>query len=143
MSKSVVSEISESCLLTRTRQISRVLTSIYDGELRGVGIKSPQLSLLVLIGREGPVTRAAIGRQNHQERSTLTRNLKRLIAQGWVEEDEQGSSGRSRPIKLSAAGAVLLREAVPAWRRAQAKAKNVLGEAGIATVFSVADDLSS
>ena len=46
---SAASEILQSCLLTRTRQISRVLTAIYDDALRPFGINAPQLTLLVMI----------------------------------------------------------------------------------------------
>jgi DNA-binding MarR family transcriptional regulator len=34
-----------------------------------------------------PTDRAELGRRNHQDRSTLTRNLQSLIEQGWVSEE--------------------------------------------------------
>ncbi|WP_245254270.1 MarR family winged helix-turn-helix transcriptional regulator [Paraburkholderia sp. LEh10] len=82
----VSNEIASNCLLTRSRQIARVLTAIYDEELRPFGINAPQFSLLVLIMELGPLSRADLGRKNHRDRSTLTRNLQPLIARGWVQE---------------------------------------------------------
>jgi DNA-binding MarR family transcriptional regulator len=142
VTKVVVNEISQGCLLTRTRQISRVLTSIYDNELRAFGLNAPQLTLLVMIGRLGPVSRAEIARQNHQERSTLTRNLSLLIAEGWVEEVRDAAAGRQRPLLLTASGKALLNDVAPAWRRAQEQAKKVLGDAGMVAVIEVAKGLS-
>ena len=78
------SQIARNCLLTRARQISRVLTSVYDDALRPFGIVAPQFSLLVLIAEFGPISRSDLGRRNHHERSTLTRNLQPLIAQGYM-----------------------------------------------------------
>ena len=92
-------EIARNCLLTRTRQISRVLTAIYDEELRPFGIDSSQFTLLVLIMELGPLSRSDLGRKNHHDRSTLTRNLQPLISQGWVSEGWLGAmvaAGRFR-----------------------------------------------
>jgi DNA-binding MarR family transcriptional regulator len=134
-------EITRGCLLTRTRRISRVLTAVYDQTYRPFGITSPQFTLLVIISRLGPVSRAEIGRQNHQERSTLTRNLQVMLAEGWVEEIPSLEGGRSRPLVLTKAGRGLLRRAAPAWRAAQAQARAILGRAGVAAVMDIANDL--
>jgi DNA-binding MarR family transcriptional regulator len=139
--KDVLSEINRSCLLTRTHRISRVVTNIYDQELRPFGLNSHQFSLLVVIFRIGPASRAEIGRFNHQDRSTLTRNLKVVLSEGWVEEIPHLAGGRIRPIMLTKSGRELLRRAVPAWRIAQAQARSLLGEAGIVAIKDIADGL--
>lgn len=137
----IIKEITRNCLLTRTRRISRVITAIYDQELRPFGINSPQFSLLVVISRLGAASRAEIGRANYQDRSTLTRNLQLILSEGWVEEAPQEAGGRSRPVVLTKAGLELLRDAAPAWREAQAKAKNLLGRDAVIAITSIADDL--
>jgi DNA-binding MarR family transcriptional regulator len=136
----VVGEVIRDCLLSRTRRISRVITNTYDHALRPYGINSPQFSLLVLIANMDGSSRAEIGRANYQERSTLTRNLALLLAEGWVEERASGG-GRSRPIHISKAGKKLLATAAPAWRSAQVKAQQLLGEDGVAAVVDVADSI--
>jgi DNA-binding MarR family transcriptional regulator len=141
LDEKVVGEITKNCLLTRTRRISRVITGIYDQELRPFGINSPQFSLLVVMHRLGSASRAEIGRVNHQDRSTLTRNLQIMIDEGWVKEVEDEVVGRSRPLALTPAGKAVLYCAAPAWRAAQAEAKQLLGEAGVAAVISVANEL--
>jgi DNA-binding MarR family transcriptional regulator len=142
MDGALVGEITRECLLTRTRRISRVITSIYDQALRPYGLNAPQFSLLVLIAKLGGASRAEIGRTNHQERSTLTRNLALLLAEGWVEETVSEAGGRSRPIVISKGGGELLASAGPAWRSAQAKAKRLLGSEGVAAIVGIADGLS-
>jgi DNA-binding MarR family transcriptional regulator len=137
----VISEITHDCLLTRTRRVSRVVTSIYDAQLRPFGLKSPQFSLLVVMARLGTASRAEIGRVNHQDRSTLTRNLQLILSAGWAEEIPHTAGGRSRPIALTTAGKELLRNAATAWRAAQVEAKALLGEAGVIAVTDIADGL--
>ena len=137
----VSGEIARSCLLTRTRQISRVLTAIYDDALRPFGINAPQFSLLVLIAELGPLSRSALGRKNHHDRSTLTRNLQPLIAQGWVSEGAPGGDGRSRPLALTQSGTALLHDAAFAWARAQSEARALLGESGASALMGIASEL--
>jgi DNA-binding MarR family transcriptional regulator len=141
MGDEVINEITRNCLLTRTRRISRVITGIYDQELRPFGINSPQFSLLVVIFRLGPASRAEIGRANHQDRSTLTRNLQLMLSAGWVKEIPHEAGGRSRSIVPTKAGKDLLHDAAPAWRAAQKQAKVLLGEDGVTAITDIADDL--
>jgi DNA-binding MarR family transcriptional regulator len=135
----VVDEIYSRCLLVRTRLIARVVTNIYDEALRPFGINSTQFALLVIISRRGPASRADIGRFMHQDRSTLSRNLKLIDAEGWIEEVENPAGGRSRPIVLTKAGTDIVRAAASAWRLAQVKAKASLGQGGTKAITDIGD----
>ncbi|HWT39603.1 MAG TPA: MarR family transcriptional regulator [Paraburkholderia sp.] len=135
------SQIARNCLLTRARQISRVLTSVYDDTLRPFGIVAPQFSLLVLIAEFGPISRSDLGRKNHHDRSTLTRNLQPLIAQGWVDEGVPARDGRSRPLSLTREGKALLDSAASAWSAAQSHATRLIGESGAHDLLNIAREL--
>jgi len=136
----VVAEMTRDCLLTRTRRLSRLITNIYDDGLRPHGVNAPQFSLMVLIAKFGPASRAEIGRVNYQDRSTLTRNLALLLAEGWVEEIET-KGGRSRPIQISGKGRQLLVSAAPAWRQAQSEARELIGDDAAASILRVVNDI--
>ena len=137
----VITEIGRTCILMRARLISRVITAIYDEELRPFGIISPQFALLVVISEIEPATRAEIGRYHHQDRSTLTRNLKIILSEGWVEEIQGEGGGRARPIVVTKAGEELLRKGGPAWRVAQARTKALLGEDGAIAIMDIANSI--
>src|SRR3974390_1698595 len=98
-------------VLAQARLLSRVVTEIFDSTLRSFGISSAQFSLLAAIGRTEPATRSEIARIQHLDKSTLTRNLKAVLSEGWVEEVREEADGRSRPIALSPAGKALLLDA--------------------------------
>jgi DNA-binding MarR family transcriptional regulator len=138
----VIADMGSTCVLMRTRLISRVITGIYDEKLRPFGISSAQFALLVVIYQVEPATRAEIGRLQHQDRSTLTRNLKVILSEGWVKETRYGADGRSRPIVLTRVGEDLLRKAEPAWRAAQVQVKDLLGEHGVADIMDIANRIS-
>ena len=61
--KDIIDRIAHECLLMRVRKLDRVLTSIYDAELRPFGLKASQTNVLVLIAKAGPIRRIEIGKR--------------------------------------------------------------------------------
>ncbi|MFJ3681457.1 MarR family winged helix-turn-helix transcriptional regulator [Pseudomonas sp. NPDC090208] len=141
MSDKVLSEMVNDCMISRTRVIARVLSSVYDEVLRPYDIGSAQFALLVAVFNLKSASRAEIGRFTHQERSTLTRNIKLLLDGGWIEESASDEGGRRRPIVLTKTGKQLLHDVYPAWQTAQERARNLLGEGGVATVMGVGNEM--
>jgi len=125
-------------VLVRARLLSRAVTGIYDDKLRPFGISSAQFALLAVIGQTEPTTRAEIARHQHLDKSTLTRNLKAILSEGWAREVSDNADGRSRPLALTGAGREVLLNAQPAWFAAQAQAKALLGKEGMAAVINTA-----
>lgn len=125
----------------RVRILSRVLTGVYEEELRPFGIKGSQLNLLVVVAKQGPIRRIDIGNLIQLEPSTLTRNLQVMLKNGWVEEVDVGEDARGLPLAATAAGKALLRRVSPAWARAQRKAHQVLGADGAALVLKISSSL--
>lgn len=117
-------------ILSKTRRLSRAVTEIYDAKLRPFGITAVQFSLLEIIGRMQPTTRADIARKQELDKSTLSRDLKSIFWDGWVEEVRQGANGRSRPIALTKAGRQLLLDAESARRTAQEEVTSLLRQQG-------------
>ncbi len=138
----IAEEIGESCLNSRARVLSRVVTSIYDDELRDVGIKASQLNLLVAIATAGSVRRTDVGRYLHLDSSTLTRNLRVMETNGWIEEAADDSDGRGRPVRITAIGERVLTNAAPAWRIAQRRTSKLLGIEGRSSLVRLVDGIS-
>ncbi len=139
VSKDVIAEIGSTCVLIRTRLISRLITGIHDEKLRPFGISSALFTLLVATYQIEPATRAEIGRFLHLDRSTLTRHLKVILSEGWAEEIQHHRDGRNRPIALTKAGKNLLHRAEPAWQVGQAFAAALLGKEGLIAVMDIAN----
>ena len=125
-----IDQIACDCLLSRARKLDRVLTGIYDAELRPFGLKASQLNLLVLVAKIGPIRRIEIGKRLHLDPSTLTRNLKIMLVNGWIQEVADGEDGRGHPVQITAQGRNLLNQIGPSWRKAQTRTEKFLGEDG-------------
>jgi DNA-binding MarR family transcriptional regulator len=139
--KAVIDQIGCECLLSRARILNRVLTNIYDDELRGFGLKATQLNLLVVVARIGPVRRIDIGKRLHLDPSTLTRNLKIMLTNGWIEEIIDGEDGRGSPLQVTAKGRDLLHQIVPSWRKAQDRTQRLIGDNGATLLRKLAANM--
>lgn len=137
----IATQITETCLMGRTRYLARVLSGIYDEELRPFGAQASQITSLAVIARAGPVRRSDIGQWLHFDSSTLTRNLRVMLGNGWVEELQDGEDARARPLRITPAGRALLDQLAPAWQRAQARACALLGADGQSAVVMLFDRL--
>ena len=113
-------EIARDCLASRARHLNRVLTRLYDGALRDHGVTGAQLGMLVAIELGGPTTPAWVGRRLELEKSTVSRNLARLSAAGWVETSPAG-------LRVTPRGSALIRACHPSWLKAQEGATAALG----------------
>jgi|KBSSwiStaDraftv2_1062776.scaffolds.fasta_scaffold684852_2 DNA-binding MarR family transcriptional regulator len=118
-------DIAQECLARRIRQVGRVVSGVYERELRPTGVTISQFNLLVALAC-GLTTAKALGDRLQLEKSTVSRNLERMAGLGWV-EGRAGEDGRSVALRLTPAGRGRLRAAHPAWKRAQAAAHDVLG----------------
>ena len=125
----IVSERDDNVLM-RTRRLSRAITEIYDDKLQPFGVGAVRFSLLAVIERLAPATRAAIARNQNLDKSTLTRDLRSLFSEGLIEEVREQADGRSKPIALTNAGKQLLIDAGSAWGAAQNEVKALLHQHG-------------
>src|SRR5437588_10328205 len=108
------------CLCNALRQASRAVSRLYDEELRGVGLRTTQYSLLRHLSRSGEVRQRDLGGLTSLDETTLTRNLRPLVAVGWVSV-RSGDDRREKLVTITAAGTAKLAEARPAWERAQTR----------------------
>ena len=134
MTTSSNSQIAETmaheCLAVRMRLLNRVITSIYDDAFRPLGVKTSQMNILVAAKRAGLARPGEICHALQLDTSTLSRNVERMKAKGWLEvvPDEDA---RAQPFRLTAKGNKLLERAKPAWQQAQRKATELLGDDAI------------
>jgi DNA-binding MarR family transcriptional regulator len=104
--------------LQRPATSVRAVSRLYDQELRGVGLRTTQYSLLSLLHRSGEVRQGDLGPLTLLDETTLTRTLRPLVDRGWVAVRE-GKDRRERLVSITGAGTAKLAKARPAWQRAQ------------------------
>lgn len=124
------------CTHFQLRQLVRQVGLVYDAELAAVGLKTSQYSLLSCVQKLGPVRPSDLAAAMKMEPSTLTRNLKPLIAGGWVQM-QPGADGRSRAVEITEAGRALRERAQRHWRSAQDRLNHKLGVERVAALHGL------
>jgi DNA-binding MarR family transcriptional regulator len=135
-------EIARDCVAVRLRRLNRVITNLYDDALRPLGLKVSQMNILVVTGRLGVAQASQVCRILQMDLSTLSRNLERMRARGWIESVPERDA-RVHPFRLTDEGRGLIQQAYPAWLEAQRKARALLGEEGVSLLDRVARSAAS
>lgn len=122
----IAAATAEMCIATRVRQLSRIITRVYDDAMRPHGITASQYTLLTQLAQRDGITAVEIGFALDIEKSTLSRNLKRLLAlQLIIMDPPAGRKGRG--LHLTPKGQAVIKDAFPVWREAQHRATQVMG----------------
>ena len=133
---SIAETTSAACLATRVRQLSRIITRLYDDAMRPLGITASQYTLLAQLASRDGITAVEIGHELDIEKSTLSRNLKRLLALGLIIMDPPAGR-RGRGLHLTSKGQAVLQDAYPVWQAAQHRTTAAMGGDARATLDSL------
>lgn len=136
----LVDRIAGECIAVRVRLINRVISAVYDEALRPLGLRISQANLLVAVARMGEARPAGLCRILRIEKSTVSRDVEIMKANGWLESDPP-AGGRNQVLRITTAGRDLLARSQPAWEAAQAEAGRLIGAPGVDALKEIADRL--
>jgi len=126
------------CTCFRLRKLSRIVTQRYDRELAAAGLNLNQYSILRRAART-PQNVGALAREIGMDRTTLSRDLKPLIAAGWIDLASSDEDARAKLVRIKPAGKRVLERAQPLWRKAQHEIDARLGAAGVNALHTQLD----
>ena len=129
----------QGCTNLKLRQLMRRVAQHYDQEVGKTGLRGTQYSLLSYVCKLGPLRPGDLARAMKVDASTLTRNLKPLIAAGWVAL-AAGADGRSRLVSVTEAGRDKRTEAQRRWKVAQQDLNRLLGVERVVALHALADE---
>ena len=130
VSETTIDHMARECVGNQLRLVSRVVTGVYERELRPLKLTPSQMIILALTAREGQIRSVELSRSLQMDASTVSRNVERMRARGWLTQ-VPGQDERSRPFRLTAAGRKMLCDANAAWEKAQAQAVDFVGKDGV------------
>lgn len=128
----------QGCTNFKLRHLMRRVAQHYDAEVGKTGLKGMQYSLLTAVCKLGPIRPGELARAMKIDASTLTRNLKPLVAAGWIEQGA-GADGRSRLVSLTNAGRDKRQEGQRRWRVAQESLNDTLGVQRVNALHALID----
>ena len=129
----------DECAYAKLRRLTRCVAQQFDAQLAPAGVKATQLVLLSAVVRLQPVRPGELAQAMGLDPSTLTRNLRPLLAAGWVELGA-GADARSRTIRITAAGRAKQEQAERHLRIAQRALDERLGACRLAQLKLLMDE---
>lgn len=128
-SEAMARQVHRASLGLRTRQLAWMISRIYDEQLGPLGLSESQFELLAVVISRGRTTTKELAGQLHLDGPSINRTLDTMIDAGWLTSETLNGSG-SRQIQWTRSGKRLFEEALPAWKRAQTAATELLGTEG-------------
>jgi DNA-binding MarR family transcriptional regulator len=121
--------VAAECFCLNLKRAARVVARRYDAALEPVGLRNGQYSTLMAVAGMQPVSMHVLAEMRGMDRTTLTATLKPLQRRGLISTRLDTADRRSRMLSLTNDGAVLLREAVPLWKKVQQSIGRTVGSA--------------
>ena len=106
------------CSCFAVRKAARAITQHYDRTLRPSGLRGTQFTVLVVLALGGKKPLGQVAEALGTERTTLTRNLRPLIARGLVTIASHRDA-RIQLLEVTPMGVRAARAALPLWHEAQ------------------------
>src|SRR5215470_17926021 len=114
------------CACQNLRRLTRIVTRIYDQELRKAGLEITQFGLLTALAKISEGNQKLLSAGFAMDSTTLTRTMALMSRQGWI-QIRRGKDKRQRIVSLTKAGRRQIELAQPRWRRAELRLKAKLG----------------
>jgi len=114
------------CTCFRVRSAARRVTQIYDRHLAPAGLSITQFAILGHVVRFGPLPLGRLADMLNADRTTLSRNVRPLIAAGLL-ESAAATDRRRRDLVAAADGHALFKRALPLWADAERTVRATLG----------------
>ncbi|MBY0507813.1 MAG: MarR family winged helix-turn-helix transcriptional regulator [Bryobacteraceae bacterium] len=125
------------CACATVRRLSRLLTQMYDQHLRPSGVEAPQMVLLGTLSALPGLSQAALGARLALDKTTLSRNLRWLASQRWIELSPSPQDRRRKGYRLTGLGEERLAAAKPLWEAAQSHFESTMSAAEWQQMWSV------
>ena len=130
-----LAEMQAKCVCYNIRKAARLVTQLYDTTLEPSGLLGTQFVLLASIGRAGAANLTYLAQSMGMDRTTLTRNLRPLERQGFIEMDA-GLDRRTHIVRLTEEGRQAIKAALPFWQQAQVTIISRFGQARATALLS-------
>jgi DNA-binding MarR family transcriptional regulator len=117
------------CACQNLRRLTRVVSRLYDEELRKIGLEVTHFGVLTALGRTGETNQKRLSAGLAMDSTTLTRTLSLLRRHGWVSV-RVGRDRRERLFRMTQEGERQLAAAQSHWERAQRRLQREFGDGG-------------
>jgi len=117
-------------------RLNRITGNIFRKYLSPFGITDSQTSIMFVLSKhEDGLIQNQIATIVQLEKSTLSRNLRRLIEQGYLKKNDASK------IAITYEGKQLIEKVIPEWQKAMAEIRSYIGQVGEEALSTLLNNL--
>lgn len=124
------------CISSKMLRCQRIISNVYRKYLQPFDITSSQLSILFIVTKMENVNQAKLSETLKLEKSTVSRNMKRLLERKLIKKEV------AQVVSITHSGKILLEQIIPAWDKATAEARTILKKEGEQALDSLLHQLT-
>lgn len=125
------------CLSGQISRIHRLTANIFRKHIAPFNVTNSQLTLLFILSKHTALTQKKLATIAKLEKSSLHRNIKRLIDSNYL------SKADFPLIQLTDDGKKMVNSIIPEWEKAMAEIREVIGEDGESSIHKIHQKLIS
>ncbi len=125
------------CLSGQISRIHRLSANIFRKHIAPFNVTNSQLTLLFILSKHTALTQKQLSTIAKLEKSSLNRNIKRLIDKNYV-------SKRAFPlIQITNDGKKMVNTIIPEWEKAMSEIREVIGKDGESSIHKIHQNLTT
>ncbi len=124
------------CISGNMMKCNRIVANIFRKYLKPFGITDSQLSILFVVTKASEVNQKKLSDRLFMEKSTVNRNITRLMNQQYIEMNGQ------RYLHTTKKGKQFLEKILPHWDLAMREVQDILERDGVAALSTILNRLT-
>ena len=119
------------CPLGSLTLLSRTIGKMFRCHLSKLNVTNSQVGIFLMLSQKGEISQRELGKLLDLERSTMSRDLVRLVDQGFLYKVKEKKSPQ---IGLTKKGQEFANEIAQEWQKGYDETRDLLGEQGLAAL---------
>ncbi len=117
-----------SCISGIVMRLDKLTANIFRKYLSPFDMTDSQTAILFVLSKAGKISQKQLAEYQKLEKSTLNRNIQRLLQRKLVMKSE------GKLIQLTQEGKILVNDIIPEWKKAMQEITDILGNDGVAAL---------
>lgn len=124
-----------SCISGKINRSKRIVSGVFRKHLKPYGITDSQLTLMFIMSKKEKMTQKQLSEFALLEKSSLNRNLTRLIVRKLLSREEFPL------ITITTDGKYFVENIIPIWEKAMCEIREIIGKEGEAALITLQNRL--
>jgi len=124
------------CIASKVQKSNRIINNIFRKHLKQLNLSNSQVSILFVLSKKKKITQKGLSDLLYLEKSTVNRNIERLIKQGFLLQNQ------FKKIEITQSGVDKVKRIIPVWQNAMQEVTDKLGKAGLHSLNNLIQTLT-